>query len=30
LAQGFLFSRPLRADEFLSLVLEQRDLRIRR
>jgi diguanylate cyclase (GGDEF)-like protein len=30
LAQGFLFSRPLRADEFLSLVVEQRDLRIRR
>ena len=28
LAQGFLFSRPLSADEFLSLVLEQRDMRV--
>lgn len=28
-AQGFLFSRPLSADEFLSLVLEQRDMRIK-
>ncbi|HEY8887430.1 MAG TPA: EAL domain-containing protein [Gallionella sp.] len=27
-AQGFLFSHPLPADEFLSLVLEQRDMRI--
>jgi diguanylate cyclase (GGDEF)-like protein len=27
-AQGFLFSGPLPADEFLSLVLEQRDMRI--
>ena len=27
-AQGFLFSRPLPPDEFLSLVLEQRDMRI--
>ncbi len=27
-AQGFLFSRPLSADEFLALVLEQRDMRI--
>lgn len=28
-AQGFLFSRPLSADEFLSLVLEQRDMRLK-
>lgn len=27
-AQGFLFSRPLPPDEFLSLVLERRDMRI--
>jgi EAL domain-containing protein (putative c-di-GMP-specific phosphodiesterase class I) len=27
-AQGFLFSRPLPPDEFLSLVMEQRDMRI--
>jgi diguanylate cyclase (GGDEF)-like protein len=28
LAQGFLFSGPLPADQFLSLVLEQRDMRV--
>jgi len=27
-AQGFLFSRPLPPDEFISLVLERRDMRI--
>ena len=29
LAQGFLFSGPLPADQFLSLLLEQRDMRIK-